>query len=196
MEDINTELEELNKLLEASESSIIPKNVDKEKVNEKMSELVEKVTIEATKGVSGEEKIAMQSQLEKQLNYVYKESIENYIAAGIEDKVNELIEEQTNLWKNKSLEERKSELLPDEAKENIISASNMALEMARQRIKEGKIQTDEELYKKLKKILEDTTQVKEYNKRKIKEAVSEGLVDLDFAYDLSEFTSLRVGRYR
>lgn len=196
MEDINTELEELNKLLEASESSIIPKNVDKEKVNEKMSELVEKVTIEATKGVSGEEKIAMQSQLEKQLNYVYKESIENYIAAGIEDKVNELIEEQTNLWKNKSLEERKSELLPDEAKENIISASNMALEMARQRIKEGKIQTDEELYKKLKEILEDTTQVKEYNKRKIKEAVSEGVVDLDFAYGLSEFTSLRIGRYR
>ena len=152
MEDINTELEELNKLLEASESNIVQKTIDKEKVNEKMSELVEKVTIEATKGVSGEEKIAMQSQLEKQLNYVYKESIEDYIAAGIEDKVNELIEEQTNLWKNKSLEERKSELLPDESKENIISASNMALEMARQRIKEGKIQTDEELYKKLKKI--------------------------------------------
>ena len=196
MEDINTELEELNKLLEASESNIVQKTIDKEKVNEKMSELVEKVTIEATKGVSGEEKIAMQSQLEKQLNYVYKESIEDYIAAGIEDKVNELIEEQTNLWKNKSLEERKSELLPDESKENIISASNMALEMARQRIKEGKIQTDEELYKKLKKILEDTTQVKEYNKRKIKEAVSEGLVDLDFAFGFTECTSLRVGRYK
>ena len=116
--------------------------VDEEKVNEKMAELIEKVTSEATKGVSQDEKEEMQNKLEKQLNFVYRDSIESYVAAGMEDKVNDIIEEQANIWKNKSSEQRKSELLRDEAKENIISASNTALEMAKERIKEGKIQTD------------------------------------------------------
>ena len=196
MENINAEIEELNKLLETSGPMENEKEVDEEKVNEKMAELIEKVTSEATKGVSQDEKEEMQSKLEKQLNFVYRDSIESYVAAGMEDKVNDIIEEQANLWKNKSLEQRKSELLRDEAKENIISASNTALEMAKERIKEGKIQTDEELYNRLKNVLKDTTKIKEFNKKKVEEDVSEGLVDLDFAFGFTECTSLRIGRYR
>lgn len=196
MEDIHTEIEELNKLLEANVTRENTGEVDEEKVNEKMAELIEKVTSEATKGVSQDEKEEMRSKLEKQLRYVYKDSIESYIAVRMEDKVNDIIEEQTNLWKNKSLEQRKAELLRDEAKEKIISASNTALEMAKERIKKGKIQTDEELYNRLKNVLEDTTKVKEFNKKKIEEDVSEGLVDLDFAFGFTECTSLRIGRYR
>ena len=196
MEDIHTEIEELNKLLEANVTSKNKGEVDEEKVNKKMEELIEKVTSEATKGVSQDEKTEMKSKLEKELNFVYGDSIESYVAAGMEDKVNDIIEEQTNVWKNKSLEQRKSELLRDEAKENIISASNTALEMAKERIKEGKIQTNEELYNRLKNVLEDTTKIKEFNKKKVEEDVSEGLVDLDFAFGFTECTSLRIGRYR
>lgn len=196
MEDIHAEIERLHKLLEMSDSSDNEKKANENKVNEKMNELIEKVTLEATKGVDEKEKVEMQSKLENQLNYVYKDSIESYIAMGKEDKVNEIIAEQTNLWKNKSLEQRKSELLKDEAKENIISASNTALEMAKKRIKEGKIQNDHELYNKLKNVLENTTQVKYFNKAKIADIISEGLVDLDFAFGFTECTSLRVGRYK
>ena len=196
MEDIHAEIEKLHKLLEMSDSSDNEKKANENKINEKMNELIEKVTLEATKGVDEKEKVEMQSKLEKQLNYVYKDSIESYIAMGKEDKVNEIIEEQTNLWKNKSLEQRKSELLKDEAKENIISASNTALEMAKKRIKTGEIQNDHELYNKLKNVLEDTTQVKYFNKAKIADIISEGLVDLDFAFGFTECTSLRVGRYK
>lgn len=196
MEDIHAEIERLHKLLEMSDSSGNEKKANENKINEKMNELIEKVTLEATKGVDEKEKVEMQSKLENQLNYVYKDSIESYIAMGKEDKVNEIIAEQTNLWKNKSLEQRKSELLKDEAKENIISASNTALEMAKKRIKEGKIQNDHELYNKLKNVLENTTQVKYFNKAKIADIISEGLVDLDFAFGFTECTSLRVGRYK
>ena len=69
-------------------------------------------------------------------------------------------------------------------------------ENAKERVKEGKIQTNEELYNKLKQTLEDTTKVKEFNKKKIEEIVSEGLVDLDYAFGFTECTSLRIGRYK
>ena len=68
--------------------------------------------------------------------------------------------------------------------------------MAKKRIKEGKIQNDHELYNKLKNVLENTTQVKYFNKAKIADIISEGLVDLDFAFGFTECTSLRVGRYK
>ena len=48
----------------------------------------------------------------------------------------------------------------------------------------------------MKKALEkDHSDVKEFNKKYIKQYVSEGLLDLDYGFGKAETVSLRVGRY-
>ena len=69
--------------------------------------------------------------------------------------------------------------------------------MAIQRIKTGKIYDDENLYNEMIDAFEkNKNNVKEFNITQIEECISEGILDLKFAFGKTENMSLRVGRYK
>ena len=123
--------------------------------------------------------------VEQLLNTYKKEDI-------IDKEINKIIEE----WNKKTDDEKKSELIYDEAFETLISNSNKAWGIARKRAETGEICKDEKLYEEIKYILEkDHSDIKKFNKKYIKNHVSEGLLDLDYGFGKSNAVSLRVGRY-
>ena len=139
----------------------------------------------------------MRKSLEDKLSYIYKDSIKHLVINGIEEDIEILLEQIVSKWNKKTIEEKRMELLRDVPAENIISISNKAWEMAIQRIKTGKIYDDENLYNEMIDAFEkNKNNVKEFNITQIEECISEGILDLKFAFGKTENMSLRVGRYK
>ena len=161
---------------------------EEEKLQELMDYLVENTVPKIIKKIKAKkkEKEEMSKRLEEKIRFVYKKE------DTVDQDVNKIIEE----WNKKTDDEKKSELIYDEAFETLISNSNKAWGIARKRAETGEICKDEKLYKEIKYILEkDHSDIKKFNKKYIKNHVSEGLLDLDYGFGKSNAVSLRVGRY-
>lgn len=171
---------------------------EEEKLQELMDYLVENTVPKIIKKIKAKkkEKEEMSKRLEEKIRFEYNGVLKIIITYKKEDiidnEINKIIEE----WNKKTDDEKKSELIYDEAFETLISNSNKAWGIARKRAETGEICKDEKLYEEIKYILEkDHSDIKKFNKKYIKNCVSEGLLDLDYGFGKSNAVSLRVGRY-
>ena len=172
-------------------------DIEKDKVDKAMKRIFENAIPKILFDANSEEKDEMRKSLEDKLSYIYKDSIKHLVINGIEEDIEILLEQIVSKWNKKTIEEKRMELLRDIPAENIISISNKAWDMAVQRIKTGKIIDDENLYNQMIETFEkNKNNVKEFNIIKVKECISEGILDLKFAYGKTENMSLRVGRYK
>lgn len=143
-----------------------------------------------------EEKKEMSKRLEEKIRITNRNTVKICVIYEKEEIINKNINIVLEEWNRKTDDEKKSELIYDKEFEKIVSYSNMAWEIARNRAKTGEICQDVEKYNEIKKVLEkDHSDVKEFNKKYIKQYVSEGLLDLDYGFGKAETVSLRVGRY-
>lgn len=172
-------------------------DTEKTKVDNAMKRIIDSAIPKILFDANSEEKDEMRKSLEDKLSYIYKDSIKHLVINGIEEDIEILLEQIVSKWNKKTIEEKRMELLRDVPAENIISISNKAWEMAIQRIKTGKIYDDENLYNEMIDAFEkNKNNVKEFNITKIEECISEGILDLKFAFGKTENMSLRVGRYK
>lgn len=172
-------------------------DIEKDKVDNAMKRIFENAIPKILLDANPEEKDEMRKNLENKLNYIYKDSIKHLVINGKEDNIESLLEQIISKWNKKTIDEKRMELLRDISAENIISTSNKAWDMAIQRIKTGKIYDDENLYNEMIEIFEkNKNQVKEFNVTKIVECISEGILDLKYAFGKTDNMSLRVGRYK
>ena len=172
-------------------------DTEKTKVDNAMKRIIDSAIPKILFDANSEEKDEMRKSLEDKLSYIYKDSIKHLVINGIEEDIEILLEQIVSKWNKKTIEEKRMELLRDVPAENIISISNKAWEMAIQRIKTGKIYDDENLYNEMIDAFEkNKNNVKEFNITQIEECISEGILDLKFAFGKTENMSLRVGRYK
>lgn len=168
------------------------------KLKEQMEYLIKNATpqiignIEATE----EEKNEMEQKLKQKIIATTEDSIKIGIIYEDGKNIDSDVERVVRNWNRKTDDEKKSELIYDEAFEKIVSYSIKAWKIAKNRAKTGEICQNDEQYNEMKKALEkDHSDVKEFNKKYIEQYVSEGLLDLDYGFGKAETVSLRVGRY-
>ena len=142
-----------------------------------------------------EEKVEMAKNIEKRLRSSYNYMIESINDKNKEKIMNFLIKNSRERYESMSLIEKKRDLLIDVELEKIIDASNKALELAEKRAKEGIVTKDEKLYNELSSVLTQKLNVKEYNKEIATRYISEGILDLNYAFGFSNVMSLRIGRW-
>ncbi len=141
-------------------------------------------------------------------NAYYEYLVENYgnfdlQEKNIDDVVKIFADLEISKWSNMSIDNRKSELLKDEAFENLRYISNVALKYAEQKVNSRDINgenmqntLDEETANKYIEALNTyLPQVQDFNKQIADYFVSEGIMDLEFACGRTNYMSLRIGRY-
>ena len=171
---------------------------EEEKLQELMDYLVENTVPKIIKKIKAKkkEKEEMSKRLEEKIRFVYNGALKIIITYKKEDTVDQDVNKIIEEWNKKTDDEKKSELIYDEAFENLLSNSIKAWKIAKKRAETGEICKDEKLYEEIKYILEkDHSDIKKFNKKYIKNHVSEGLLDLDYGFGKSNAVSLRVGRY-
>lgn len=160
-----------------------------------MQKLIDNVVPYVVDGTD-EEKAEMACNLEKIIRNGNKLTIETVLENNDEKRLNFIINKIKSRWNEKTLEEKKRDLLTDKVFEEIVDSSNEAQELAEKRNREGVICQDTELYNKLNKILNvENPDVKEYNKKYVNTYISEGILDLNYAFGYSDVMSMRVGRW-
>lgn len=163
--------------------------------NALMQKLIDNVVPYVVDGTD-EERVEMASNLEKIIRNGNKFAIEKVIENNNEKMLDFFINEIKSSWNEKTLEEKKRELLTDKVFEEIVNSSNEAQELAEKRNKEGIICQDTQLYDKLNEILNiENPDVKEYNRKYVNTYISEGILDLNYAFGYSDVMSMRVGRW-
>lgn len=98
-------------------------------------------------------------------------------------------------WSKLSPNMKKSLLIFDLALNKIIDISNTGLELARKKIENNAVITEEYAEEQIKKMNEFLGEVREENKIVAMNYISEGTVDFTFATGKTEYMSLRIGRY-
>lgn len=107
------------------------------------------------------------------------------------------IKRETNRWKNRPENYKKSQLLKDENLNRIREISLTALDYAKKRLFDHTIQLEEVEAKGLIEQMEKCIKlVKPFNMNLAKTYISEGTIDLLYASGKTEYTSLRIGRMR
>lgn len=99
-------------------------------------------------------------------------------------------------WSKLSPNMKKSLLIFDLALNKIIDISNTGLELARKKIENNSVISEEYAEEQIKKMNGFLDEVREENKIIAMNYISEGTVDFTFASAKTEYMSFRVGRYQ
>lgn len=84
----------------------------------------------------------------------------------------------------------------DENYSKLIKYSGKAYDLAMERCRKGKVCTDKEMYDEYLNIMQECSKkVLDKNKERAKIELSDGLLDLDYAYGYIEFKSMRLAAY-
>ena len=143
-------------------------------------------------------------EMKDNLENLYKKNIETQYLSLIEkidslEKFNKVLEYivrvETELWGNASLEGKLSYLVKDAAYNDLNALSLKIFQLARERQEKQLILSDAEQNQFRKQLDDLLSKVMQMNQNRAKILYSEALLDLNYAYGLSEFTSLRLGSY-
>ncbi|MEN8906835.1 MAG: hypothetical protein ABF289_12830 [Clostridiales bacterium] len=169
--------------------------------NKYSAKIYDELLLIAIEGIKDDKKIFIEGFKE----YIFERYDELFIEFKEEDGYteNELIKsmEQFIDIEKKELGDmgdvyKKAKFLKDEAYEELMDLSGKALGLAKKVYRTKNIINDDKEYNKKIEVLKiSIDEVKDYNLVRAKNLLSEGIMDLSFAYGKSKYTSLRLARW-
>lgn len=156
--------------------------------NELIPKIIEKVSIQKKEIL----KENLQNNLKKKYRDLLLWSLEEKNDLIFESAIKEIL----NNWLNLSEEEIMHNSVYDAPLEAIKKASLEANELALKKLRKKETCTDKEIYDRLIYTWESyQNSVEEWNKEESELEISEGYLDLNFAFGFSNCTSLRLSKY-